>query len=155
MCKNCQVLCSSLCTVLFFQLHLLPAVLILHILVNRSNICTLLHCFVYNKVDQFCCSLLFRQLGAVCLLLIAVQFTMLLSMQLLTDLTFKSAIARIYCKHPSPAGAAAAAALLPPPLSSLVVVCCPSRFHMKPFIHYLAALEVIVHGCSVIAMDAV
>ena len=38
----------------------------------------------------------------------------------------------------------------PPPSSSRVVVRLRSRFHMKPFIHFLA--EVIVHGCSVIAL---
>ena len=44
---------------------------------DKSNICTLVHRFVHNKVDQFCCSLILRPLAAACLLLIAALFTML------------------------------------------------------------------------------
>ena len=64
--KKYQVCCSSFCAVLFL-LHILHAWLILHILVNRSNICTLLHRFVCNKIDHFCCSLLFSPAAAACL----------------------------------------------------------------------------------------
>ena len=57
-----------------------------------------LRCFrpmVHKKFDQ---PAFLASLAAAYLLLIAVLFTMLLSMQLLNDLTFKSRIALIYCK---------------------------------------------------------
>ena len=96
---------------------------ILYILGNRSNYCTLLHTIARNKVDQYCCCLLFS-LPASCLLACYCRTVhkatdSLLSMLFRSDLTFKSRIARIYCALPAAsgagAGAAARAAAGPPP----------------------------------------
>ena len=74
----------------------------------------LLHTIVHNKVDQYCCCLLFSP-PASCLLAcdcstVDKATDSLLSMLIRSDLTYKSRIARIYCAQPAAAGAAARAA---------------------------------------------
>ena len=129
---------SSFCTVLFFQLHILHAYW--SIVQIFAHYCTVL---LTIKLINSAAACFFRPLAAACLLWTAALFITLLSMLSLSDLTFKSIIAQIYCKQPSPAGAAAATASLSPPSSSRVVVHGLSRLHMKPFIHYLADVESI------------
>ena len=71
---------------------------------NMYNIC---HC-LFATTATVC---FFRSQPAACLLAIAASalLTRLLSVLFLSDLTFKSTIARIYCAPPAGAGVAAAA----------------------------------------------
>ena len=116
--------CSLFCIVLFFQWHILRALLILHILVNRSNICTLLHRFVHYKNDPFCCSLFFYarcQLPACFWLLHYSQCYSLLSHSNQQSHEFT-----VNCRRPLPLER------LPPRTSNVV----GSRIQKKPFIHW-------------------
>ena len=105
-CNKPQDYSSSFCTVLFSTIVLIAlTTLIAHIG----------HLFQYLYTIAPCCSqqslsiLLQPAFFASGQLLIAALFSMLLSMQLLTDLSFKSIIARIYYEPPAAAAAAGAA----------------------------------------------
>ena len=125
--QYCTSYCISLCAIWFnFIAQVLIWLNLLHILYilgNRSNYCTLLHTIVHNKIDQYCCCVLFSP-PASCLLAcdcstVHTATDSLLSMLFRSDLTFKSRITRIYCAPPAAAGAgagaAARAAAGPPP----------------------------------------
>ena len=83
-----------------------------------AHYCTQLELFTIKLINTALACFSCPQ-AAACLLLIAALLTMLLSIQLLTDLTFKSTMAPIHCPTQLwPAGSAAAAGAAAPPLSS-------------------------------------
>ena len=114
----------------------------MHILVNCSNFCTLLHPIVHNAVDQFCCSLQFLPAGSwllafdCCSIYCPTRHSLPShSNQWLHWFTVNN-------HRQQPLFCVAACSLV-------IAVRRPSRFYMKPFIHFS---EVVVNGYCVIAL---